>query len=70
MILLFTLKCIQPGLEYLAHIDKLLVKQKVELLEAFTGWETNNKYAIMNAAGQQIYYAFESKRKCVCVFFK
>lgn len=26
-----------PGLEYLTSIDQLLVKQKVELLEAFTG---------------------------------
>jgi hypothetical protein len=62
----------------LSQIDRLLVKQKVELLEgiyslnlicnyfdffnyklAFTGWETSNKYAILNAAGQQVYYAFE-----------
>lgn len=54
-----------PGLEYLSQIDRLLVKQKVELLEAFTGWETSNKYAILNAAGQQVYYAFEESDTCM-----
>merc|ERR1711963_243153 len=33
-----------PGLQYLAMVDQLVVKQKVELLEAFTGFETANKY--------------------------
>ncbi len=50
------------GLEYLTQIDRLIVHQKLELLEAFTGWETNNKYSILNSFGQQIYYAFESRR--------
>lgn len=43
-----------PGLEYLTLVDQLLVKQKVELLEAFTGFETNNKYTIKNALGQNV----------------
>jgi len=34
------------GLEYLLHIDHLIVKQQVELLEAFTGFETANKYLV------------------------
>lgn len=42
------------GLEYLALIDQLLVKQKVELFEAFTGFETNNKYVIKNTLGQNV----------------
>lgn len=42
-----------PGLEYLITIDQLLVKQKVELLEAFTGFETNNKFTIKNSLGQK-----------------
>lgn len=32
-----------------------IVKQKVELLELITGFETNNKYVIKNAMGQQVY---------------
>ena len=36
-----------PGLEYLLHVDQLLVKQQVELFEAFTGFETSNKYKVI-----------------------
>lgn len=53
-----------PGLEYLAQIDQLLVKQQVELLEAFTGWETANKYKIKNSMGQQVYFAAEESDMC------
>lgn len=47
------------GLEYLLQIDQLNVKQLPSLLEAFTGWDTNNKYEILNAAGQKIFFAAE-----------
>ncbi|XP_045773631.1 uncharacterized protein LOC123873000 isoform X3 [Maniola jurtina] len=53
-----------PGLEYLSMIDQLLVKQKVELLEAFVGFETNNKYTVKNALGQKVYYAVEDNDCC------
>ncbi|KAM3967721.1 phospholipid scramblase 1 isoform 2-T2 [Aphomia sociella] len=53
-----------PGLEYLSLIDQLLVRQKVELLEAFVGFETNNKYAIMNSVGQKVYFAVEDNDCC------
>ncbi|XP_022232441.1 phospholipid scramblase 2 isoform X4 [Drosophila obscura] len=52
------------GLEYLTTVDQLLVKQKVELLEAFTGFETNNKFSIKNALGQKVYYAVEDNDCC------
>lgn len=42
------------GLEYLTTIDQLLVKQTVELFEVFTGFETNNKYTVKNAMGQNV----------------
>jgi hypothetical protein len=54
-----------PGLEYLTMIDQVLAHQVVELLQAFTGWETQNKYAIKNSMGQQIYYAFEDTDLCM-----
>jgi len=46
------------------QIDQVLVKQQVELLEAFTGWEQNNKYKILNNQGQQIYFAAEESSMC------
>ncbi|XP_050348171.1 phospholipid scramblase 1 isoform X2 [Nymphalis io] len=53
-----------PGLEQLGMIDQLLVHQKVELLEAFVGFETNNKYTIKNNLGQKVYHAVEDNDCC------
>ncbi|XP_006816091.2 phospholipid scramblase 2-like [Saccoglossus kowalevskii] len=53
-----------PGLEYLSMIDQLLIHQQVELLEAFTGFETNNKYEIKNSMGQRVYFAAEDTDCC------
>jgi len=53
-----------PGLEYLALVDQLLVQQKTELVEAFIGFETNNKYEIKNSLGQRVYYAAEDTNCC------
>ena len=50
-----------PGLEYLTHVDQLLVHQQVELLEVLTGWETENKYKVRNTLGQDVYFAAERK---------
>ncbi|XP_033095936.1 phospholipid scramblase 1-like isoform X2 [Anneissia japonica] len=53
-----------PGLEYLTQVDQILVHQVVELLEAFTNWETENRYQLKNSLGQQVYYAFEESETC------
>ena len=53
-----------PGLEYLTQIDQLLVHQKVELLEAFTSFETQNKYTVKNTLGQKVYSAKEDSGCC------
>ena len=47
------------GLEYLLQVDQLQVKQLPSLLEAFTGWDTNNKYEIYNANDQKVFFAAE-----------
>ncbi|XP_053209675.1 phospholipid scramblase 2-like [Panonychus citri] len=39
----------------LKDIDQLLVHQKVELLEALCGFETNNKYQILNNSGEKLW---------------
>ncbi|XP_025078648.1 phospholipid scramblase 2-like [Pomacea canaliculata] len=46
-------------LGYLTLIDQVLIKQRIELLEVVIGWETVNKYDILNSVGQNIYYAEE-----------
>ncbi|XP_061096927.1 phospholipid scramblase 1 isoform X1 [Conger conger] len=48
-----------PGLEYLLQVDQLLIKQKVELVEALVGFESNNKYEVQNSMGQNVFYAVE-----------
>ncbi|XP_063729770.1 phospholipid scramblase 1-like [Symsagittifera roscoffensis] len=53
-----------PGLEYLALLDQVLVQQQVELVEAFVGFEGENKYAIKNVTGQQCYFAAEQSGCC------
>lgn len=56
---------IPVGLEYLTQIDQLLVKQKRELLEAFIGFETKNRYSVKNSLGQKI-YSVSSIDFCCC----
>ena len=53
-----------PGLEYLAMVDQLLIKQKVEILEAFTGFESANKYKVLNSLGQDVFSAKEDTDCC------
>ncbi|XP_076240585.1 phospholipid scramblase 1 [Calliopsis andreniformis] len=53
-----------PGLEYLMALDHLFVVQKVELLEAFTGFETRNKYSVVNIRGEPVFYVVEKSSCC------
>ena len=39
--------------------SKLFIKQKVETLEIFTGFETKNRYKIIDEFGHDLFYAFE-----------
>uniref|UniRef100_A0A8D0GHU9 Phospholipid scramblase n=1 Tax=Sphenodon punctatus TaxID=8508 RepID=A0A8D0GHU9_SPHPU len=48
-----------PGLEYLSQVDQILIHQQIEVMEAITGWEMNNKYQIKNSLGQMVYFAAE-----------
>jgi len=56
---------VPAGLEYLSQIDQLVIKQKIELLELVTGFETANKYEIKNSMGQQVYKAKEKSGFCM-----
>lgn len=55
---------VPPGLEYLTAVDQLIIKQKVEMLEAFLGFETNNKYSVKNSMGQKVFDAVEKNDCC------
>ena len=46
-------------MEELTQTDALVVTQKKEWGEIFTGWETRNKYAVSDTAGNELYYAAE-----------
>ena len=34
--------------------DQLIITQKVELVEGFTGFESANKYKVLNRLGQEV----------------
>ncbi|XP_076758732.1 phospholipid scramblase 2 isoform X2 [Xylocopa sonorina] len=53
-----------PGLEYLMALSNLFIQQKVELFEAFTGWETKNKYVALNIRGETVFYIAEESGCC------
>ncbi|MCP3667991.1 MAG: hypothetical protein GY696_36805 [Gammaproteobacteria bacterium] len=53
-----------PGLEYLAAVDRILVEQLIEPFEIITNIETANRYLLMNAYGQQVFFAAEQSDFC------
>ncbi|XP_058624221.1 phospholipid scramblase 2-like, partial [Onychostoma macrolepis] len=60
---------VPPGLEYLTQVDQILIHQKMECIEMFTGFETNNQYEIKNSIGQKIYHAKEDSNCFTRNFF-
>ncbi|BET00228.1 Scramblase [Nesidiocoris tenuis] len=61
-----------PGLEYLSTLDTLYVRQKIQFLEIFTGWDTRNQYTVQNNNMEKLFHAVESRPKsqfyCVGAF--
>ncbi|RWS31685.1 phospholipid scramblase 2-like isoform X2 [Leptotrombidium deliense] len=55
---------VPPGLQYLMSVDQLLIHQKMEMLEAISGWETQNRYTVKNTLGQKVYFAGEESDFC------
>ena len=45
-------------------MDNLIVKQKVEWVEALLGCETKNKYKVLMPNGQQLFDAVEENDCC------
>ncbi len=48
----------------LAQLQGLMVQQQIEYLEVISGFDTNNKYKIMNMSGMQCYFALEKSETC------
>ncbi|PAA47373.1 hypothetical protein BOX15_Mlig010494g1 [Macrostomum lignano] len=51
-------------MDKLAGSSSFKVKQQVEMLEALTGFETNNKYDIKDSEGKKVYKAKEHSGVC------
>lgn len=58
-----------PALAYLASVDQLIVKQKKEMLEILTGFETANRYEVYNNMNQQVFFVAEESSTCERCFF-
>ena len=52
------------GLAQMNNLDQLLVRQKVELCEAVTGFEQKNKYQICDRDGQEVFFLREETSCC------
>ena len=48
-------------MQQLINHSQLMVKQQKEWGEIITGFETKNKYAILDSQGNQLYFAAERK---------
>ncbi|XP_053638581.1 phospholipid scramblase 1-like [Cherax quadricarinatus] len=53
-----------PGLENLAQMDQVFIKQQFEVFEILSGCEMNNKYALKDSRGQQFMMAREDTDCC------
>ena len=53
-----------PGLEYLTQLDQIQMEQIPSMIEAFTGFDTKNKYVLRNGIGHQFLYAGEESDTC------
>ena len=61
----YMLTNVPRGLEYLAGLDRLFVRQKVNLVEVFFGCEKKNEYEILDGYGHQVFYASEELSSCM-----
>ena len=48
--------------------NKVIIKQKMELIEALSGFETKNKYSICDESGREIFYAYEESNFFISQF--
>ena len=54
----------------LANYSELMIRQRVERLEAITGFETANRYTVMTPQGEELFYAQEESGTVSRIFLK
>ena len=54
----------------LANHSELMIRQRVERLEAITGFETANRYTVMTPEGEELFYAQEESGTIGRIFLK
>ena len=54
----------------LSQFPELYVRQEIEHLEVFTGFETANRYSVRTPSGEQLLYAFEESSMLVRTLLK
>ena len=54
----------------LTQFPELYVRQEIEHLEVFTGFETANRYSVRTPSGEQLLYAFEESSMLGRTFLK
>ncbi|CAJ0918757.1 unnamed protein product, partial [Mesorhabditis belari] len=47
------------GMEYLALVDELQIRQEIDVIEQYMSWETKNHYTVLNKQHEKIYDVFE-----------
>lgn len=57
-------------MEKLKTMDMVLIKQKIEWLEVFSGFESKNRYSILDSQGKEIYFAAERSSFWSRIFLK
>jgi len=57
-------------MDSMSSIDTLVVSQKKEFGEILTGFETRNRYVVMDTAGNELYYAVEQSSALLRWFFR
>ena len=61
------------GLESLAMVDQLVLKQEEEVLEVITGFETANKYTVFDMSGNMLFMVEEESScftRCCCGVYR
>ena len=53
-----------PGLEYLQGMDSIFMKQKIDTLEVFTGWQVKNKWKLADPVTGDMIAAFREESDC------